>query len=149
MVCGMIIFLIFFGNVLFDLLYFYSKVFGIIVGGKGIFLGILVIFFFLVLFCYLDDYVYILFFQVIVILFRKEERMDFVRLCVYRQYYFLNDRGLEELFGSKGFVILSDFLGFLGDLVFEEDSIEKDKEEVVIFREFFEIIIVEVEFVVF
>lgn len=35
----------------------------------------------------------------------------------------------EELSGSKGSVTLSDLQVFLGNLAFEEDSIEKDKEE--------------------
>ncbi|XP_036276327.1 hamartin isoform X3 [Pipistrellus kuhlii] len=69
---------------------------------------------------------------------RKEERTDPARPCLHRQHHLPNDRGLEELPGSKE-LPLSDLPGFLGGLASEEDSIEKDKEEAAIYKELSEI----------
>ncbi|XP_005882180.1 PREDICTED: hamartin isoform X1 [Myotis brandtii] len=70
---------------------------------------------------------------------RKEERTDPARPCLHRQHHLPNDRGLEELPGSKGAVTLSDLPGFLGGLASDEDSIEKDNEEAAIYKELSEI----------
>ncbi|XP_066222890.1 hamartin isoform X2 [Saccopteryx leptura] len=70
---------------------------------------------------------------------RKEERADSTRPCLHRQHHLPNDRGLEELSGSKGSVTLSDLPVFLGDLASEEDSTEKDREEAAISKELSEI----------
>lgn len=69
---------------------------------------------------------------------RKEERTDPARPCLHRQHHLPNDRGLEELPGSKE-LPLSDLPGFLGGLASEEDSLEKDKEEAAIFKELSEL----------
>lgn len=70
---------------------------------------------------------------------RKEERADPAKPCLHRQHHLLNDRGLEELPGSKNSVTLNDLPAFLGDLASEEDSFEKDKEEAAISKELSEI----------
>nr|XP_030694311.1 hamartin isoform X3 [Globicephala melas] len=89
--------------------------------------------------CHSDDYVHISLPQAMATAPKKEERTDSARPCLHRQHHLPNDRGLEELPGSKGSVTLSDLPGFLGDLASEEDSIEKDKEEAAISKELSEI----------
>ncbi|XP_060245746.1 hamartin isoform X3 [Meriones unguiculatus] len=79
---------------------------------------------------------------------RKEERTDSSRPYLQRQHYLLNDRGLEDLPGSKGSVTLRNLPYFLGDLASEEDSIEKDKEEAAISKELSEITTAEADPVV-
>ncbi|XP_055456017.1 hamartin isoform X2 [Psammomys obesus] len=79
---------------------------------------------------------------------RKEERTDSSRPYLQRQHYLLNDRGLEDLPGSKGSVTLRNLPYFLGDLASEEDSIEKDKEEAAISKELSEITTTEADPVV-
>ncbi|XP_062937586.1 hamartin isoform X1 [Cynocephalus volans] len=126
------------GNVPPDLSQPYSKVFGT-TGGKGTPLGTPATSPPPAPICHSDDYVHISLPQATAMPPRKEERTDSTRPCLHRQHHLPNDRGLEEVPGSKGSVTLSDLPGFLGDLASEEDSIEKDKEEAAISKELSEI----------
>nr|XP_030694310.1 hamartin isoform X2 [Globicephala melas] len=126
------------GNVPPDLSHPYSKVFGT-AGRKGTPLGTPATSPPPAPPCHSDDYVHISLPQAMATAPKKEERTDSARPCLHRQHHLPNDRGLEELPGSKGSVTLSDLPGFLGDLASEEDSIEKDKEEAAISKELSEI----------
>uniref|UniRef100_A0A8C3W1A4 TSC complex subunit 1 n=1 Tax=Catagonus wagneri TaxID=51154 RepID=A0A8C3W1A4_9CETA len=127
------------GNVPPDVSHPYSKVFGTTAGGKGTPLGTPATSPPPAPPCHPDDYVHVSLSQATATAPRKEERTDSARPCLHRQHHLPNDRGLEELSGSKGSVPLSDLPGFLGDLASEEDSVEKDKEEAAISRELSEI----------
>ncbi|XP_069871023.1 hamartin [Dipodomys merriami] len=136
------------GNVPSDLSHPYSKVFGT-TGGKGTPLGTPATSPPPAPTCHPDDYVHISHTpQATATPPRKEERTDSARPCLHRQHHLPNDRGLEELHGSKGSVTLSDLPVFLGDLASEEDSIEKDKEEAAISKELSEITTAEADPVV-
>ncbi|XP_032490948.1 hamartin isoform X1 [Phocoena sinus] len=126
------------GNVPPDLSHPYSKVFGT-AGRKGTPLGTPATSPPPAPPCHSDDYVHISLPQAMATAPKKEERTDSARPCLHRQHHLPNDRGLEELPGSKGSVALSDLPGFLGGLASEEDSIEKDKEEAAISKELSEI----------
>ncbi|XP_006216657.1 hamartin isoform X1 [Vicugna pacos] len=126
------------GNIPPELSHPYSKVFGT-AGGKGTPLGTPATSPPPAPLCHPDDYVHISLSQAAATAPKKEERADSARPCLHRQHHLPNDRGLEELSGSKGSVTLSDLPGFLGDLASEEDSIEKDKEEAAISEELSEI----------
>ncbi|XP_021563959.1 hamartin isoform X3 [Carlito syrichta] len=145
MVCGMTTPPTSPGNVPPDLSHPYSKVFGTTAGGKGTPLGTPATSPPPAPLCHSDDYVHNSLPQATVTPPRKEERTDSARPCLHRQHHLANDRGLEELSGSKGAVTLSDLPGFLGDLASEEDSIEKDKEEAAISKELSEITTAEAE----
>nr|XP_019584484.1 PREDICTED: hamartin isoform X2 [Rhinolophus sinicus] len=125
------------GNVPPDLSHPYSKVFGT-TGGKGTPLGTPATSPPPAPLCHSDDSVHISPPQATAAPPRKEERTDSARPCLQRQHHLPNDRG-PELSGSKGSVTLSDLQVFLGNLAFEEDSIEKDKEEAAISKELSEI----------
>ncbi|XP_014437938.1 hamartin isoform X2 [Tupaia chinensis] len=144
MVCGMTTPPTSPGNVPPDLSHPYSKVFGT-AGGKGTPLGTPATSPPPVPVCHSDDYVHISLPQAIATPSRKEERTDSTRPCLHRQPHLPNDKGLEELPGSKGSVPLSDLPAFLGDLASEEDSLEKDKEEAAISKELSEITTAEAE----
>ncbi|XP_003794920.1 hamartin isoform X2 [Otolemur garnettii] len=132
------------GNVPADLSHPYSKVFGT-PGGKGTPLGTPATSPPPAPACHSEDYVHISHSRPTATPPRKEERTDSARPCLHRQHHLPNDRGLEESLSSKGSVPLSDLPGFLGDLAFEEDSIEKDKEEAAISKELSEITTPEAE----
>uniref|UniRef100_A0A7N5K1U8 TSC complex subunit 1 n=1 Tax=Ailuropoda melanoleuca TaxID=9646 RepID=A0A7N5K1U8_AILME len=139
MVCGMTTPPTSPGNVPPDLSHPYSKVFGTTAGGKGTPLGTPATSPPPAPLCHSDDYVHISLRQATATPPKKEEKTDSARPCLHRQHHLPNDRGLEELPGSKGSVPLSDLPGFLGDLDSEEDSIEKAKEEAAISKELSEI----------
>uniref|UniRef100_A0A250Y6Y9 Hamartin n=1 Tax=Castor canadensis TaxID=51338 RepID=A0A250Y6Y9_CASCN len=147
MVCGMTTPPTSPGNVPPDFSHPYSKVFGT-TAGKGTPLGTPATSPPPAPICHPDDYVHISLPQATTTPPRKEERTDSARPCLHRQHHLPNDRGLEELPGSKGSVTLSDLPVFLGDLASEEDSIEKDKEEAAISRELSEITTTEADPVV-
>ncbi|KAF3820975.1 hypothetical protein GH733_011128 [Mirounga leonina] len=126
------------GNVPPDLSHPYSKVFGT-TGGKGTPLGTPATSPPPAPLCHSDDYVHIALRQATATPPKKEEKTDSAKPCLHRQPHLPNDRGLEELPGSKGSVTLSDLPGFLGDLASEEDSVEKAKEEAAISKELSEI----------
>ncbi|XP_019494719.1 PREDICTED: hamartin isoform X2 [Hipposideros armiger] len=126
------------GNVPPDSSHPYSKVFGT-TGGKGTPLGTPATSPPPAPPCHSDDYVHISLSQATATPHKKEERTESARPCLQRQHHLPNDRGAEELSGSKGSVTLSDLPGFLGDLASEEDSLEKDKEEAAISKELSEI----------
>ncbi|XP_059266421.1 hamartin isoform X1 [Mustela nigripes] len=132
------------GNVPPDLSHPYSKVFGT-TGGKGTPLGTPATSPPPAPLCPSDDYVPISLRPATATPPKKEEKTDSARPCLHRQHHLPNDRGLEELPGSKGSVALSDLPGFLGDLASEEDSIEKAKEEAAISKELSEITTAETE----
>uniref|UniRef100_A0A8C7BZK8 TSC complex subunit 1 n=1 Tax=Neovison vison TaxID=452646 RepID=A0A8C7BZK8_NEOVI len=133
------------GNVPPDLSHPYSKVFGTTAGGKGTPLGTPATSPPPAPLCPSDDYVPISLRPATATPPKKEEKTDSARPCLHRQHHLPNDRGLEELPGSKGSVALSDLPGFLGDLASEEDSIEKAKEEAAISKELSEITTAETE----
>ncbi|XP_004392489.1 PREDICTED: hamartin isoform X2 [Odobenus rosmarus divergens] len=139
MVCGMTTPPTSPGNVPPDLSHPYSKVFGTTAGGKGTPLGTPATSPPPAPLCHSDDYVHIALRHATATPPKKEEKTDSARPCLHRQHHLPNDRGLEELPGSKGSVALSDLPGFLGDLASEEDSIEKAKEEAAISKELSEI----------
>ncbi|XP_047687132.1 hamartin isoform X1 [Prionailurus viverrinus] len=147
MVCGMTTPPTSPGNVPPDLSHPYSKVFGP-TGGKGTPLGTPATSPPPAPLCHPDDYVHPSVLQATATPPRKEERTDSARPCLHRQHHLPNDRGLEELSGSKGSVTLSDLPGFLGDLASEEDSVEKDKEEAAISKELSEITTADAELLV-
>ncbi|XP_030895714.1 hamartin isoform X2 [Leptonychotes weddellii] len=138
MVCGMTTPPTSPGNVPPDLSHPYSKVFGT-TGGKGTPLGTPATSPPPAPLCHSDDYVHIALRQATATPPKKEEKTDSAKPCLHRQPHLPNDRGLEELPGSKGSVTLSDLPGFLGDLASEEDSVEKAKEEAAISKELSEI----------
>ncbi|XP_073761661.1 hamartin isoform X3 [Callorhinus ursinus] len=138
MVCGMTTPPTSPGNVPSDLSHPYSKVFGT-TGGKGTPLGTPATSPPPAPLCHSDDYVHIALRHATATPPKKEEKTDSARPCLHRQHHLPNDRGLEELPGSKGSVTLSDLPGFLGDLASEEDSIEKAREEAAISKELSEI----------
>ncbi|XP_044776429.1 hamartin isoform X3 [Neomonachus schauinslandi] len=139
MVCGMTTPPTSPGNVPPDLSHPYSKVFGTTAGGKGTPLGTPATSPPPAPLCHSDDYVHIALRQATATPPKKEEKTDSAKPCLHRQPHLPNDRGLEELPGSKGSVTLSDLPGFLGDLASEEDSVEKAKEEAAISKELSEI----------
>ncbi|XP_004375844.1 hamartin isoform X1 [Trichechus manatus latirostris] len=148
MVCGMTTPPTSPGNVPPELLHPYSKVFGTTAGGKGTPLGTPATSPPPAPLCHSDDYVHISLPQATATPLKREERTDSARPCLHRQHHLPNDRGLEEIPGSKGSVTLSDLPGFLGDLASEEDSVEKDKEEAAISKELSEITTTDAEPVV-
>lgn len=123
------------GNVPPDASHPYSKVFGS-AGGKGTPLGTPATSPPPAPLCHPDDYPAP---QTTATPPRKEERADSARPCLHRQPHLANDRGLEELPGSRGSVTLSNLPDFLGDLASEEDSAENAKEEAAISKELSEI----------
>uniref|UniRef100_A0A8D1VWF3 TSC complex subunit 1 n=1 Tax=Sus scrofa TaxID=9823 RepID=A0A8D1VWF3_PIG len=127
------------GNVPPEVSHPFSKVFGTAAGGKGTPLGTPATSPPPAPPCHSDDFVHVSFSHATAAAPKKEERPDPARPCLHRQHHLPNDRGLEELPGSKGSVPLSDLPGFLGGLASEEDSVEKDKEEAAISRELSEI----------
>ncbi|XP_077003472.1 hamartin isoform X1 [Tamandua tetradactyla] len=147
MVCGMTTPPTSPGNVPPELSHPYSKVFGT-TGGKGTPLGTPATSPPPAPLCHSDDYVHISLPQATATPPKREERTDSARPCLHRQHHLPNDRGLEELSGSKGSVTLSDLPEFLGDLASDEDSIEKDKEEAAISKELSEITTADAEPVV-
>uniref|UniRef100_A0A9L0S6A5 TSC complex subunit 1 n=1 Tax=Equus caballus TaxID=9796 RepID=A0A9L0S6A5_HORSE len=147
MVCGMTTPPTSPGNVPPDLSHPYSKVFGT-TGGKGTPLGTPATSPPPAPLCHSDEYVHISLPQATTTPAKKEERTDSARPWLHRQHHLPNDRGPEELPGSKGSVTLSDLPGFLGDLASEEDSIEKDKEEAAISKELSEITTADAELLV-
>ncbi|XP_027470533.1 hamartin isoform X3 [Zalophus californianus] len=138
MVCGMTTPPTSPGNVPPDLSHPYSKVFGT-TGGKGTPMGTPATSPPPAPLCHSDDYVHIALRHATATPPKKEEKTDSARPCLHRQHHLPNDRGLEELPGSKGSVTLSDLPGFLGDLASEEDSVEKAREEAAISKELSEI----------
>nr|KAF6434734.1 TSC complex subunit 1 [Molossus molossus] len=133
------------GNVPSDASHPYSKVFGATAGGKGTPLGTPATSPPPAPLCHSDDCVHGSLPHPTATHPRKEERTDSARPCLHRQHHLPNDRGPEQLSGSKGPVSLTDLPGFLGGLSSEEDSAEKDREEAAISKELSEITVPDAE----